>query len=277
MKRVHWMWLRNHTGPSWWVFQPGEDREPEEGASHFLGNHHCWRTRLPQPPAGLHYQRAARRMPASRRHHQTRYTEESLRSSGTLLVSNSLFINLFFPVETIRRITHEFSLFAVGLGPDLPANVFLRSPTVLNSLCILRWRSAEHQRRGLDATDVQRSRFHAEGTGRSVPRGAPCHPDHVGRVTGGHRGWRRERFGWRGGRAGRSLQLDAAVDTMVGLTEVQLFLHLGWILHCMVQVTLFLFFASKRHNGDMLRKTKKNLMDSDNCWSQIHFANGTAI
>lgn len=59
-------YLNVDAGASQRLLQPGEDCEPEEGATALSGHHHCRGEGLSQPSAGLHHQRAASRLPAPR-------------------------------------------------------------------------------------------------------------------------------------------------------------------------------------------------------------------
>lgn len=62
-------YLTVDAGSSQRLLQPGEDCEPEEGATALPGHHHRRGEGLSQPSAGVHHQRAASRLSAPRGNH----------------------------------------------------------------------------------------------------------------------------------------------------------------------------------------------------------------
>lgn len=85
-----------YTGSSRWLFQPGEDCEPEEGASAFPWHHHCWGEGLSQPSAHLHHKCAACRLSAPRWHHQKRYRADGFTFYALTFICLSVFYLFYF-------------------------------------------------------------------------------------------------------------------------------------------------------------------------------------
>lgn len=80
---------------------------------------------------------------------------------------------------------------------------------------------AEHQRHRSDSAHLQRGSFCDEGSDGSVPGGTPCHPDPLRGYRGGQRGCQHGRNELCRRFTRRRSQLDALVDSLAGIAEVQ--------------------------------------------------------